>query len=149
MKVILKKSVSGVGEANTVKEVADGYARNFLLPQGIAEVATPDRVKALEAEQAAHAETMMAKKGEFEGLLGKLPEAGITFKKKLTKTGKLFAAITPEHIAEELGRLFKIEITPAMIKVEQSIKEAGEHVVDLVLHPDVRGKLKVNVEEEK
>ena len=149
MKVILKKSISGIGEAGTVKEVADGYARNFLLPQGIVEVATPDRIKALTAEQAAKTEALMAKKGDFEAILAQIPEAGITFKKKLTKTGKLFAAISSEHIATVLSDLFKTEIKPGMVKVGNQIKEAGEHTVELVLHPDVRGKLKVNVEEDK
>ena len=137
MKIILRQAVAGIGEAGTIKDVADGYARNLLLPKGLAEIATRDKIKAIAAADAVKTEALAAQKGEFEAILSKIPEAGITFKKKVTKTGKLFAAISPGHIATELNALFKTEIKPEMIKVEKQIKEVGDHVVDLVLHPEV------------
>lgn len=149
MKIIFIADVSGIASKGEVKDVADGYARNFLLPKGLAEFATPEKLAELEATKAKMMAALDARKGEFQEAAGKLEKAPVSFKKKASKTGKLFAAITPEHIAKELSDLFKTEIKPEMIKMEKHIKEVGEHLVDVIFHPEVKGKVKVKVEEDK
>lgn len=149
MKVILKEAVTGIGGPGTVKDVADGYARNFLLPRGLAEIATLERVEKIEAERAQKEAELAAKKGEFEKIVSQLPQAAVEFKRKATKTGKLFAAISPQHIAEELTKILKTEIQPEMIKIEKQIKALGEHTVEVIFHPEIKGQLKITVNEEK
>src|SRR5680860_1287435 len=129
MKIIFTKDVPGVALNGDVKDIADGYARNFLLPKGLAEFATPEKLAEVESIKAKMIAALDARKGEFQETVGKLESSPVLFKKKASKTGKLFAAITPEHIAKELSDMFKTEIKPEMIKLEKQIKEVGEHLV--------------------
>lgn len=147
MKVILVKPVTGVGIPGAVKEVADGYARNFLFPQGLAELATPQRLKEIEAKQQAKEKVLAEKKDQFEEVLDKLDEIKIVFKRKATKTGKLFAAITNKNIAEELAKILGIGIESEVISIKQPVKSIGEHIIDLVFTPELQGRFKVIVEE--
>lgn len=148
MKVILIKPVTGMGIPGAIKEVADGYARNFLFPQGLAELATPQKLKELEAKQQTKEKVLAEKKDQFEEVLSKLDKVEIVFKRKATKTGKLFAAITNKIIAEELAKILKVDIEAEMINVEEPVKSIGEHAIDLVFTPELQGKFKVIVEEE-
>lgn len=148
MKVILIKPVTGVGVPGVIKDVADGYARNFLFPQGLAELATPQKLKELKVKQQAKEKVVTEKKGQFEKVLSKLDKVKMVFKRKATKTGKLFAAVSNKDVAEELTKILKTDIEVEMIGVEQPIKSIGEHVVDLMLAPELQGKFKVIVEEE-
>lgn len=145
MKIIFMTDVQGVAHKGEVKDVADGYARNFLLPKGWAEFATPEKLAEARALKAKQMAMLDARKGEFQEVVGKIEKTSVNFKKKASKTGKLFAAITPEHIAKELSDMFKTEIKPEMIKIEKQIKEVGEHLVDVVFHPEIQGKVKVTV----
>ena len=148
MKVILIKPVTGVGVPGEVKEVAEGYARNFLFPQGLAEVATPQRLKEIGNKQQAKEKMLGEKKDQFTEVLSKLDTVKIVFKRKASKTGKLFAAITNKVIAEELAKTLKTEIEPEMIETTKPIKSTGEHVVKLMFAPELQGVFKVTVEEE-
>jgi len=148
MKIIFVQDVPGVARKGEVKDVADGYARNFLLPKGLAEFATLERLQELEAKQVKEQAKLDARKGEFQKVVGQLEKTHVVFRKKVSKTGKLFAAITPMHIAKKLSDMFKTEIKPEMIKIENQIKEVGEHLIEVVFHPEVKGKIKITVESE-
>ncbi|RLC37053.1 50S ribosomal protein L9 [candidate division Kazan bacterium] len=149
MKIIFVTDVPGIARKGEVKNVADGYARNFLLPKGLAEFATPERLKELEDRKAKETAELDAKKSEFQQIAGQLDKTSVVFKKKASKTGKLFAAITPAHIAKELSDIFKTEVKPEMIRIENQIKEIGEHLIDVVFHPEVQGKVKIQVEKDE
>jgi len=145
MKVILKQAVTGIGGAGTVKEVPDGYARNFLFPKGLAYPATKQKLKELEATQEAKAQEIEAKRGEYQAILEKLTDMQVSFGKKATKTGKLFAAITKEVIAKELGEQLKTKIDEDNIQIDQPVKSLGEHIVKLAFSEDLAGEFKVIV----
>lgn len=148
MEVLLLQDIQGIGKKNDLLIVGDGYALNFLLPQSKAMIATPTvrrrfaehiRRRALEAEQERNtaAETAEAASGKE-----------IVLKKKITKTGKLYAAITAKHIAEALKDQHKIEVKQSHIKVSEPIKTAGSFEVDVKIG-DSTEKLVVTIKEEK
>jgi large subunit ribosomal protein L9 len=148
MKIILIKPVTGLGLPGTVKEVADGYARNYLLPRGLADVATPSKLKKLEEAKVAKEQAMSEKREELVGAIDKLGGIEIKFKKKANKTGKLFAAVGEKAIAEELSKKLKIKVNEEMISTDQPIKTVGEHSVQFVFDDNLQGEFKVIVEEE-
>lgn len=148
MKVILKQAVTGLGGSGEVKDVADGYAHNFLFVKGLAIPATTGMLKELEKKQIAKAKNLEAKREQYQKVLADLSKASIEFIKKATKTGKLYATISKEYIALELGKKLKIDINSEMIEVTEAIKSVGEHMVKLVFAPDLTGEFKVIVKEE-
>src|SRR3989344_8260265 len=131
MKIILKKAVTGIGGPGTVKEVADGYARNFLIARGIAVMATTGQLQEMAAKAAAKAKGSALAMAKLAEVLVKLPEVNLVFKRKATPTGKLFAAISAEMIAEELSKAVKLEVSPDLLVVTEPIKSLGEHIVKL------------------
>lgn len=148
MKIILKQAVTGLGASGTVKDVASGYARNFLFPKGLAYPATPQRLKELEQIQLVKTQELEGKKEQYQKILDSLDNLHIEFIKKATKTGKLFAAISKEAIAKELSQKLKIEIDPEFLEVAQPIKSVGKHPVKLVFSPDLQKEFKITVKEE-
>ena len=147
MKIILKKAVTGIGGPGTVKEVADGYARNFLIARRIAVMATTCQLQEMAAKAAAKAKGSALAMAKLAEVLVKLPEVNLVFKRKATPTGKLFAAISAEMIAEELSKAVKLEVSPDLLVVTEPIKSLGEHIVKL--HSgDKSGEFKVTVEKE-
>jgi len=148
MKVILNQAVTGLGGAGTVKDVSDGYARNFLFPKGLAYPATKQKLKELENLQENRAQEIEEKKEKYQKILAGLSELKIAFSKKATKTGKLFAATTREAIAEVLSEKLKTKIDPEMVEIDQPIKSVGEHIVKLVFSEELMGEFKVVVNEE-
>jgi len=148
MKIILKQAVTGLGASGTVKDVASGYARNFLFPKGLAYPATPQRLKELEQIQLAKAQELEGKKEQYQKILDSLDNLQIEFVKKATKTGKLFAAIPKKAIAKDLSQKLKIEITPEFLRVAQPVKSVGEHSIKLVFSPELQKEFKITVKEE-
>lgn len=146
IKVILSKAVTGLGGPGTVKSVADGYARNFLFPKGLAELATADKLQALATQEAVRQQKFEERGAEFQQAIAKLNTIKLTFKRKATSTGKLFAAIAVAEIAAELSQALAITIDPEMIMVESPIKSTGEHSVKVIFAPDLLGEFKIIVE---
>ena len=147
MKIILKKAVTGLGGPGAVKDVADGYARNFLLVRGLAEIATPAKLQEMAAQQAAKAKDSAVATAKLAEIVQKLPGVNLIFKRKATPTGKLFAAISAEAIAEELSKAVKWEVDPKGLVIDTPVKSLGEHMVKLQA-ADKHGEFKVTVEKE-
>jgi large subunit ribosomal protein L9 len=147
MKIILKKAVTGIGGPGTVKDVADGYARNFLFVKGLAEIATPAKLQEMAAQQAAKTKDSALAVAKLVEIVQKLSGVNLIFKRKATPTGKLFAAISAEMIAEELSKAVKWSVTPDLLVIDQPIKSLGEHAVRLHAG-DKSGEFKVTVEKE-
>ena len=146
VKVILKKAVTGMGGPGTVKAVTDGYARNFLFPRGLAEIATPEKMAALESLQLTSAKKMSEQRAEFAKILNAPDKINLVFKRKPTSTGKLFAAVPLSEIASELSKKLQLEVAPEMLEVAEPIKNVGEHSVKIILAPDLFGEFMVTVE---
>ncbi|MBU0578105.1 50S ribosomal protein L9 [Patescibacteria group bacterium] len=147
MKVILKTRVPNLGQEWDVVTVKSGYARNFLLPQKLAEPATASLMKKAEqvlAERAKKLEKVIAEAKETKESLANV---GLTFKKK-AKGKKLYGSITEKDIIEALKKEHKIEIAKEAVKMKSHIKDLGEHKVKLQLAEGVEVKIVVKVEEE-
>ena len=148
MKVLLIKDVKSLGKAGEIKEVKDGYGKNFLIGKGFAKHATEEVLAEYEAKKAAEAAALEKEIAQLKELAAKLDKAEIVIKKKLGQNGHLFGAVTKEEIAQALQEQHNIEIDKKHITDKKAIKTVGEHDVDLklghgihaVLHVDVQGE---------
>lgn len=143
MKLILKKEVRGLGRVGDIKEVNDGYARNFLLPQGLAEAATNDSVRAVKAEKTRLAKTAEKTKQKKIKLAKTIGRQKVVIKAKADDNGTLYAGLDKKSLAAELaGQGFAI--LPEEIILSEKIKKTGDYSVELNLGGR-RVKLKLTV----
>ena len=132
MKVILLKEVQKVGRKYDIKNVADGFALNMLIPRGLAMAATEQAVKKIELMKKADTQD---KKIQHELLLKNLEAVKnlkLNIKEKTNDKGHLFAGVGKEVLADEIFKSLKLSIDPEIIKLEKPIKEVGEHKITLV-----------------
>ena len=146
MRVILKREVSGLGRPGEVKDVADGYAQNFLLPKGLAIEATASEMKHLARERQAEKLKKDRVHADAEELAERLAKVTLVFKLKAGDQGKTFGSVTNKDIAEALKREQKVDIDRAKIQLVDPVKTLGTHSVEIKLLPDVRAKVVVVVE---
>jgi large subunit ribosomal protein L9 len=145
MKVLLIKDVKGLGKRGEVKEVKDGYGRNFLIGKGFAKHATEEVIADHEAEEQAKAEQLAAEVAEFEALSKQLDRLKIKVHKKLGKNGSLFGSITKDDIAKALSEQHKLEIDKKHIELKHGIKATGDYDLDLNIGHGVHATLHVTV----
>jgi large subunit ribosomal protein L9 len=148
MEILLVKDVPGVGKAGQTKNVADGYARNYLLPRNLAVVATGSAVKRAEALKLASAKREAETLQEAQTLANALNQIQLKFSVKAGGNDRLFGAITAADIAERLEREHQIHIDKRKIELEHPIKDLGERGVPIKLHPEVTANVHVLVERE-
>ena len=146
MKVILLKDVKNIGKAGELKNVNDGYARNFLLPKGMVDMATEGVLKRVERVKATEKKQLVETEKEMKELAKKIKGKKIVIKTK-EKDGKLFGSINGKEIAKELLKLDP-RITEKMFSVDAPIKEIGEKEISLELYSDINVKVIVSVEGE-
>ena len=146
MKVLLIKDVKSLGKAGEVKEVKDGYGKNFLIAKGFAKHATPEIIEEHQKMMAQKKAQEKAELERLEALAQKLDKLEIVVKKKVGENGHLFGAVTKEEIAEALKSEHGIEIDKKHITDKKAIKTVGEHEVDLKLGHGIHAKLHVDVE---
>jgi len=148
MKVILIKDVQDLGGVGDVKEVADGYARNFLIPGGYVKVATKNAIKQAEELKIKKEEQAKENFEKAEEAAGKLEGVSIAIKSKTDESGKLYAAIKTEEISKALNdKGFKIEKNK--IVIEEPIKEVGDYEVAVNLEHGLEIRIGVTVESNK
>lgn len=145
MIVILTKDVKGTGKAGEVVKVSDGYARNMLLPKGLAKEATEGNIRNLEKQKAIAAEKHEEQKAAAQQQAETIEGITLEIKSKGGETGKLFGSITSKDIAEALLEQEKIKIDKKKIDMPGPIKQAGETEVNVKLFPEVSAVLKVKV----
>ena len=146
MKVILKQTVPKVGKEGTVIAVADGFARNYLFPRGLAIVADKNQIKALEIRQARVAAKVAGLKSEAEVLQTKIHGASIRIAGQVGKVqGKLFGAITSQNVSDAILSQLGVSVDKRHIALIEPIKKLGAHTVELDLHRDVDAKIQVVV----
>lgn len=146
MKVIFLKDVKGQGKKGEVKTVSEGYANNFLIPRGLAAVATSSNMKQLEHHKQAEASRKDREKEEAQKLAEKLEAVNLTMKAKSGEGGRLFGSITSKHIADELAKL-KLKVDRRKIELPEPIRSLGVQQVPVKVHPEVTAVLKVQVVE--
>lgn len=147
VEVILREDVKHLGRAGALVKVKPGYARNFLLPRGLAYEATEGNKKRIVAEQKARSTRLAAERGEAESLAGRLNVVSFTVKAKAGEGDRLFGSVTTQDIADRLAEL-GFTIDKRKVDLEHPIKQLGTHAVPIRLHPDVKAEIKVTVEAE-
>lgn len=131
MKIILLKDVKKIGKKYEIKDVADGYALNSLIPSDIAVPATSSYIKLIEAKKKQSALMKEDFKKAFEYAVSKLPEGKLHVGGKVNEKGHLFAGIHVEQIIEEFKKETGVILCSEHFEMEKPLKEIGEHVIDL------------------
>ena len=149
MKVILQQDVKGQGKKGQMVEVAEGYARNFLLPRKLAIPATADAMNTMKLQEKARKAEEARQKAEAEAVAEKLKGAVVKLTAKAGANGKLFGAVTAKEIAEGLMTQYGIEINKQKIVVEESIKSFGSYQLKAKLGFEITGTVYVVVSEAK
>ena len=146
MRVVLKKEVQGLGRPGDVKDVADGYAQNFLLPRGLASEASAGELKRVAQERATATAKRDRAHAEAEALAKRISATTLVFKLKAGDQGKTFGSVTNRDVAEALRRDAMIEVDRTKIHLEEPLRSLGVHQVEVRLLADVRAKLAVAIE---
>lgn len=146
MQVLLLKDVEQVGHAGEVKRVADGYARNYLIPRGLATIASPGAIKKAEMEREATARRQAKELGEAQALAQALDGLVVSFQARAGEHDRLYGSITKADIAEELEKKSGQDVDRRKIELEDPIKELGIHAVTIRLAPNAEAKISVVVE---
>lgn len=146
MRVILKREVRGLGRPGDVKDVADGYAQNFLLPRGLAVEASAGELKHLAQERQAEKAKKDRAHGDAEELAVRLASITLVFRLKAGEQGKTFGSVTNKDVAEALKHDHRIDIDRTKVHLTEPLKTLGTHSVEIRLLPDVRAKVTVSVE---
>jgi large subunit ribosomal protein L9 len=136
MRILLLKDVYKLGRAGDVKKVADGYGRNYLIPQNLAVLATPGALKQVEHIRSQAAATRAVLNQEMSGVAEQLSEVVLTFPAKAGDTGKLYGSITPQMIADAIQAKVGVEIDRRQLD-SQPIRTLGEHQVHIRLTVDL------------
>lgn len=147
MKVILRQDVSNLGKKGDIKEVSEGYARNYLIPRGLAVKASRGHIK--ELNNLKRAETSRAAKEEAQAkeLFKKLDGLSLTLTVKAGEEGKLFGSVTSSDIAAALAQKgFKID--RRKISLKNPIKKLGSYTLEVKLHPNISPQINIKVEPE-
>lgn len=148
MIVILKKDIKGTGKAGDVIKVSPGYARNMLIPRGLAVEATEGNVRNLEKQKQIQRENEAEAKAKAEKIANKLSKGSVVIKTKAGEGGRLFGSITNKDISEAIEEQFGIKIDRRKIVLDSPIKELGQVSVEAKLYPEVTGNFTVEVKEE-
>jgi large subunit ribosomal protein L9 len=147
MKVILLADVKGQGKKGEIKNVSEGYARNYLFPRNLAEEATEANLQKLKAEQEAKARKEAEELRAAQELAAKMSDLKVTVRTQAGEGGRLFGAVTTKHIGEALAKL-GYNIDKRKIQLHDPIKSLGGHKVQIKLHPEVTANITVYVEAE-
>ena len=145
MKIILKQNIEKIGQVGNVVEVSDGFARNFLIPQGKAISFTAGNLKQIEYLKKREAEQ---REGELRGvkeLAVKINNISLEIKVKAGEEGKLFGSVTSKDIVEALLKEHGIELDKKKLNLKESLKRLGTYIVPVNLYKDVTPQIKVNL----
>jgi large subunit ribosomal protein L9 len=145
MKVIFLQDVKGQGKEGEIKEVSDGYARNYLIPKGLAVEATKTRIKEIQERNEKQRKTQEREKAEAVKLQQRLDGQAINIKARTGTGDKLFGAVTAKEIAETIEKQFKVKIDRKKVELTEPIKHVGEYPVKIKIYPSIQAEIKVTV----
>ncbi len=146
MRVIFVEDVVNVARTGDVKEVKTGYARNYLIPKGLAVAATPQQLVRLEALQKIGMERSAKELGEAQELAGKLDGSNVTIKVKAGPRGRLFGSVTNAMIAKEVSETLGLSVDRKGIALPKAIHELGNFDIRVRIHPEVNANISLVVE---
>lgn len=141
-RLVLRKDIPELGAVGDVVKVADGFARNYLLPRGLAYPVTPDNLKRLESEKKHLMRIAREEKARSESLAGELAGRSFSIPVKANEEGHLYGSVDAAAIASAL-QAEKVPVQEKAVLLEEPIKELGIYEVDLRLHPDVTARTKI------
>ena len=147
MKIVFNEDVRGQGKKGEIKDVSDGYARNYLLPRKLASEATPDAINAIKLKEKAKAAQAAKEKAQALEYAKKLEAVQVTIRAKAGNGGKLFGAVTSEVISKALKEQFDMDIEKNKIVQAEPIKSYGAYTVKAKLGYEVSGNISVLVVE--
>lgn len=148
MKVILLQDVKKLGKQGETKEVSDGYARNFLIPQGLATEATPAKLKELQEKHERQDKKREKEEEKARYTKQKINGRSICVKARAGEGGKLFGTVTAKEIGDILQEEFGVSIDKKKIDIPEPIKSLGEYTIKIKLFPSIQAVLKVLVIDE-
>jgi large subunit ribosomal protein L9 len=146
VRVILRAEVRGLGRTGDIKDVADGYARNYLLPKGLAIEATGGELKVLAQERQTEKTKKDRAHQDAEELAKRLGEVTLVFKLKAGDQGKTFGSVTAKEVADALKKEAKADIDKTKIVLREPLRSLGVHKVEVRLLTDVRANVTVAIE---
>lgn len=149
MKVVLIKDVGGLGKAGDVKEVADGYARNFLFRRNLALPAIRSSLSAIETQLRKEVRDQKQRAEELAGLAASIEGLSIELKAKVMEEDRLYGSIRDHHIADELKKRTGIDIERTSVELEQPIRQLGSYDVAIRLSKDLTPRIKIVVTPEE
>ncbi len=147
MKVILKEDVNGKGKKGDLLEVSEGYGRNYLLPRGLAELATADNINAKRAQDEARQRKKEQDQLKAKEAAEKLKVSPVRVPAKGGSGGRLFGAVTSKEISQELKKQYGIDVPKQKIMLEEPIKTFGVHRIKAKLYQGIAGEILVQVVE--
>lgn len=147
MKVLLKIDVDNLGMAGEVQNVSDGYGRNYLIPKGLAVVASPGMMKQAEVWRKKAEARREQLRAEYEALAAKIKDVRLTFTARAGENGKLYGSITTSQIADKLNETLGIDIDRRKVGIEP-LRQLGEHPVVVRLSGEFQPNFTVIIESE-
>jgi len=144
MKVILKKDIYNLGRSGEIKNVKDGYARNFLMPRGLVEAATEGALKAWKNSADKRAKRVASEDSALKELAKRLSAITLSFSRPVSEEGVMYGSVAKSDIIKNLAAA-DMEIDKDMIRLPASIKAVGTFEVEIALKPDITAKIKVAV----
>lgn len=145
MKVIFTEDVTNVAKAGQLKEVANGYARNYLIPKKLAVVATPAEMKKMETHNYALSQRQERSDSEFTDLADEIELLTLNLQLKVGVNNRVYGSITASHIADELAKVTGHEIDKKKIELPDPIKKLGDYEVAIHFAKDIIAKVKLTV----
>ena len=145
MKVILKQDVKGLGKKDEIVNASDGYAKNDLIPRGIAVEATSGNVNETVNKQKAAADKKQRELDTAKEFASKLKDKSVVIKAKAGENGKLFGAIAGKDIADAIKKQYNIDIDKKKIVLDDPIKTLGDHTVEIKIYAGVAVNVNVSV----
>lgn len=148
MQVVLLKDVKGLGKAGEVRNVPDGYARNYLIPRGVATAASPGAIREAQEQAATQARRAAREHAEAEATAAAINGTTLTFKARAGETGRLYGSITAGDIAALLEKQTGHQVDRRKIVLEEAIRDLGTYTVPIRFGGDISAEIQVSVEAE-
>jgi large subunit ribosomal protein L9 len=145
MKVVLQKDVPGLGKKDTAVDVAEGYARNYLIPRGLALPASSAALKRIEVIRDAERRKEAREEAKAREDARKLKERGVTIRGKAGEKGRLYGSITSKDVADTIRAVIGVDVDRRKIELKDPIRELGEHMVTVKLLSGVSADVMITV----
>lgn len=142
MELLLRDDIPKLGRRGDVVSVAAGYARNYLIPQGLAVTVNPENLRLIEVEKRRIAILERSRLDDLRAVAEQLSAVSVTIQSKATEEGHLFGSVTEVNVADAL-KVEGFEITPQMVRMESHLKELGMFEVNVVFYEDIASTVKV------